>query len=78
MSNLPVIHFTKLSDLLAELSPSGGQTVRVATMQRSESKNGQFPYSLYTITVDVRTLHDGAILCYRHAGRDTQRSDVPP
>lgn len=65
MSN-PVIHFTNLTDLLAELEGYGPQAVRVTTLQRSESKNGQFPYTLITISVDVRAFaYNGAILSYR-------------
>ena len=62
--HIPVIHFANLTDLLAEFSGDGRQTVRTATIQRSENKGGQFPHTLITISVDVRALHRGAILSY--------------
>lgn len=72
---IPVIHFTRLSDLLDELATEFRHVVRVATSQRRETKGGQFPSTLLTIAVDVRALHDNTILSYR-AMQEEIRHDI--
>ena len=65
---LPVIHFSTLGELLDEfrvhVHGDKHQIVRVATQQRSETKPGSLPYTLITIQVYARSIHQGAILSY--------------
>lgn len=68
---IPVIHFTTLADLLAELDLCR-HVVRVAASQRTESREGAIPSRLYSIVVDVRALSHGAILSYRAMQEEIQ------
>lgn len=64
---LPVIHFTKLSELLNEFKFYGDvrQIVRVGHSQRTETKSGLVDsLTVYTIQVFARAIHHGAILSY--------------
>lgn len=63
---LPVIHFSTLEELLDEFRFFGSrkQIVRVAAQQRSETKPGSVPYTLITVQVYARAIHQGAILSY--------------
>lgn len=70
---IPVIHFTTLADLLAELTTEFRHVIRVAISQRTESRNGNFPTTVVNIAVDVRTLHYDTILSYRAMQEEIRR-----
>lgn len=60
----PVIHFSNLNDLVNDFGYIGA-TIRVATSQRTETRNGQhFPRKIITVAVNVTALNDGCILSY--------------
>lgn len=62
---LPVIHFSTLSELLDEFNGERREIVRVSHHQRTETKPGRgVPYTVVTIQVHVRAIHQGAILSY--------------
>lgn len=60
----PIIHFTKMSDLLDEINPHGRHIVRISASQKRITHNGTIPRTEVTVRVLVQALHEGAILVY--------------
>lgn len=60
----PIIHFTKLSDLLDEITPHGCHAVRINASQKRVTINGTIPRMDVTVTVMVQAMHDGAVLVF--------------
>lgn len=60
----PIIHFTKLNDLLDEINPHGCHTVRISAAQKRITTNGPVPRTEVAVTVLVQTITNGTILVY--------------
>lgn len=70
----PVIHFSNLNDLVNDFGYIGA-TIRVATSQRTETRNGQhFPRKIITVAVNVTALNNGCILSYMPFARNIEIS----
>lgn len=70
----PVIHFSNLNDLVNDFGYAGA-TIRVATSQRTETRNGQhFPRKIITVAVNVTALNNGCILSYMPFARNIEIS----